>query len=339
MQRLPAPSLFVVGALSQYAGAAAAVLLFAQVPAAGVAWLRVLAAAVVVAAWRRPWRALLGASPRRLLLVAGFGTVLALMNTAFYLAIDELPLGTAVAIEFLGPISVAAAGTRSRRDLAAFGLAVTGVVLLADIRLVDGRLGSAPGVAFALLAAALWAGYIVLGSRVAAAPPPGIEPARDRPLTGIEPARDRPLTGIEPARDRSLRGVDGLAGGLLAGAIAVAPFGAPRALPALADPRLLAVCLAVGVLSSVVPYALDQVVLSRMDAARFALLLALLPATAATVGALVLRQVPSPLEAIGIGLVVAAVAVRTPDPGPPASSAAEKSARPGRADTADSLWS
>lgn len=289
MQRIPAPVLFIVGAVSQYAGAAAAVLLFAEVPAEGVAWLRVLAAALVLSAWRRPWRALRGSSRRRLGLIAAFGTVLALMNTAFYLAIAELPLGTAVAIEFLGPVAVAALGTRSRRDVAAFSLAVLGVALLADVRLVDGRIGSAPGVAFALLAAALWAGYILLGSRVAGGG----------------------------------AGIDGLAAGLVAGTLAVAPLGAPAALPALVDPRLLGVCLAVGVLSSVVPYALDQVVLTRMAAGRFALLLALLPATAAVVGAVVLRQTPSAIEAAGIGLVVAAVAVRTPAP-PSADGAAPR---------------
>ncbi len=313
MQRIPAPALFVVGAVSQYAGAAAAVLLFAEVPAEGVAWLRVLAAAVVLSAWRRPWRALRGASRQRLALIAAFGTVLALMNTAFYLAIDELPLGTAVAIEFLGPVAVAALGTRSRRDVAAFALAVTGVALLADVRLVDGRIGSAPGVTFALLAAALWAGYILLGSRVAGGG----------------------------------TGIDGLAAGLLAGTLVVAPLGAPAALPALGDARLLGVCLAVGVLSSVVPYALDQVVLTRMDAGRFALLLALLPATAAVVGAVVLRQIPSATEATGIGLVVAAVAVRAPAPPrqdgrPPglraaAASAVPAASVPSRPDATDTL--
>lgn len=277
--RLGPPLLFVVGALSQYLGAAAAVLLFREVPAAGVAWLRVAAAAAVLLAWRRPWRAgtpRLGA--RAWGDVIAFGAVLAGMNLCFYLAIDRLPLGTAVAVEFLGPVAVAAVGARSRRDVAAFGLAVVGVALLAEVAVGRAAPGAAAGIAFALAAAAQWALYILLGKRVAAGG----------------------------------RGVDGLAVGMLAGALVIAPVALPSALPALADPRLAALCLGVGVLSSVVPYALDQVVLARVGTGRFALLLALLPATAAVVGLVVLGQVPAPAEAGGIALVVLAVAVRSP---------------------------
>jgi inner membrane transporter RhtA len=267
---VPAPLLFVVSAVSQYLGAAVAVLLFAAVPAAGVAWLRVVAAAGVMAAWRRPWRA----GSRRLGLVVAFGTALASMNLAFYLAIERLPLGTAVAIEFLGPVAVAAVGTRSVRDLLALLLALAGVGLLLEVELS----GSPTGVAFALAAAALWAIYIVLGARVA-------------------------ISGD---------GLDGLAAGLIAGAVVLAPVAGPAALPALADLPLLLACLAVGVLSSVVPYALDQRILADMGRGRFALLLSLLPATATLTGALVLAQIPSPVEAFGIALVVAAVAIRSP---------------------------
>jgi inner membrane transporter RhtA len=288
----PAPLLFVAGAVSQYAGAAIAVLLFAAVPAAGVAWLRVVAAAVFLAAWRRPWRdgwsALRPPAPpaspagvaagrrgsaARVALVVAFGAALAGMNLTFYLAIERLPLGTTVAIEFLGPIVVAAAGTRTRRDLGALLLALAGVALLAEVE----RGGSPAGLAFAFAAAALWAAYIVLGARVAGGG----------------------------------HGTDGLAAGMVAGAVVIAPLAAPPALPALTDPALAAACLSVGVLSSVVPYALDQRVLTRLSPGRFALLLSLLPATAAVVGALVLGQVPAPVEALGIALVVAAVAVRS----------------------------
>src|SRR5213078_4984156 len=108
--RLPAQGLFVMGALSQYVGSAFAVKLFAHVPASGVAWLRVVSAAVALVAWRRPWRSAWTA--RRAWLVAAFGVTLAVMNLAFCLAIARLPLGTAVAIEFSGPIAVAALGSR-----------------------------------------------------------------------------------------------------------------------------------------------------------------------------------------------------------------------------------
>jgi inner membrane transporter RhtA len=201
---------------------------------AAVAVLRMLGAAVVLLAWRRPpapaWR---GA---RLLRAAAFGLATAGMNIAFYEAIARLPLGTAVAVEFCGPVAVAAVASRRPRDVAAVVLAAVGVALIADVRWS----GSPSGVLWALAAAALWAAYIVLGKRVAG----------------------------------------------------------------------------VGVLSSVVPYVLDQVVLRRVGQARFAVLLALLPATATIVGLIALRQVPSPLEGVGIAAVVVAVALRSRDGDP-----------------------
>jgi inner membrane transporter RhtA len=271
--RLPPQSLFVLGAISQYLGSAFAVLLFASVPAAGVAWLRVVAAAGVLVAWRRPWRTRW--SGARLRLVAAFGVALGLMNLAFYLAIDRLPLGTAVAIEFCGPIAVAALGSRTRRDAAALALATAGVLALADVHLA----GSPGGLAFAVAAGACWSVYIVLGHRI--------------------------------ARDTGIRPQDGLALGMAIGALGLAPALVWSARPALVSPPLLAACLLVGVASSVLPYALEQIAMRRLPRARFALLLALLPATAAIVGAAVLGQVPGLLEAAGIALVVGAASLRS----------------------------
>lgn len=273
LDRLPPQGLFIVSAFSQYVGAALAVLLFASVPAAGVAWLRVVAAAAVLVAWRRPWRS--AWTSARLGLVAAFGMTLALMNLCFYLAIDRLPLGTAVAIEFCGPIFVAALGSRTRRDVIALALGGAGVLALADVHLT----GSPGGFALAAGAGVFWAAYIVLGHRVAA--------------------------------DRAIRAQDGLALAMAIGALGLAPALVWSAVPALVDPLLLAACLAVGVASSVVPYALEQIAMRRLPRARFALLLALLPATAAVVGAIVLGQVPSLVEAAGIALVVAAASLRT----------------------------
>lgn len=273
LNRLPPQALFILGAISQYVGAALAVLLFAFVPAAGVAWLRVVAAAVVLVAWRRPWRS--AWSPARLRLVAAFGVALALMNLCFYLAIDRLPLGTAVAIEFCGPIAVAALGSRTRRDVLALALAVTGVLALADVHIA----GSPLGFALAAGAGVFWAAYIVLGHRVAA--------------------------------DAGIRPQDGLALAMAIGAVALAPALVVPAVPALVDPLLLAACLAVGVASSVVPYGLEQIAMRRLPRARFALLLALLPATAAVVGAIVLGQIPGLLETAGIALIVVAASLRT----------------------------
>jgi len=275
--RLPAPMLFVLGGVSMYLGAAVAVLLFDELSPAAVAWLRLVGAAALLLAWRRPGRA--AWHGRRLLLAVGFGLATALMNLAFYEAIARMPMGTAVAIEFCGPVAVAALGSRGRRDVGALALAVLGVLLIADVQWS----GSPAGVLFALTAATLWAGYIVLGKRVA----------------------------------RGGTGLDDLAVGMAAGAVLLSPL-ALGAGPALSSPRLLLLAVGVGVASSVVPYVLDQVVLRRVGRARFALLLAILPATAPIVGLIMLRQVPRPLEALGILAVVAAVLLRSREPDAPA---------------------
>lgn len=267
---LPAPALFVVGGVSMYIGAAIAVLLFDELSPAVVAWLRLAGAAAMLLAWRRPgrtaWRG------RRLLLAAVFGLATALMNIAFYEAIARLPLGTAVAVEFCGPVAVAALGSRGRRDLAALGLAAVGVLLIADVRWS----GSPVGVLFALSAAALWTGYIVLGKRIAGGG----------------------------------AGIDDLAVGLGVATVLLSPL-ALGAGAVVRSPRLLLLAVGMGLLASLVPYVLDQVVLRRAGRARFALLLALLPATAAVVGLLALRQVPRLPEAFGILAIVAAVLLRT----------------------------
>jgi len=271
--RVPPPALFVVGALSQYLGAAAAVVLFRQLPAGSVAWLRIGTAALVLVLWRRAWKAL-PRSRNHWLLVGAFGTALAIMNLTFYLAIDRLPLGSAVAVEFLGPVVVATLGSRGARELGALALAVAGVLLVSSASLGG---STSVGVLFALLAAAFWAVYIRLGALVA---------------------------------ERG-DGITSLATGMVIGAAVIAPITVRGAFPAFTDARLIGACIAVGVLSSTIPYVLDQVVLRRISAARFALLEALLPATAAIIGALTLHQLPTFPEAVGIVAVGVAVALAT----------------------------
>lgn len=273
MGRAPAPALFVVGAVSMYVGAALAVGLFDRLPPASVAVLRVLGAAAVLLAWRRPpresWRG------RRLLRASAFGLATALMNVAFYEAIARLPLGTAVAIEFCGPVAVAAVASRRLRDVGAVLLAAVGVLLIADVRWS----GQPTGVVWALAAATMWAAYILLGKRVASAG----------------------------------SGLDDMAVGFAVAAVLLSPLAFLGGVAPLADPSVLVLGIGVGVLSSVVPYVLDQLVLRRVGQARFAVLLALLPATATVVGLVGLAQVPNLLEAAGILAVVVAVAVRSKD--------------------------
>ena len=271
--RLPPHVFFVVSALFHYLGPAFAVLLFRRVDVLGVTWLRIASAALVFAAWRRPWRAFRALAPRPRRALLALGLALAAMNACFYQAIDRLPLGTVGGIEFLGPVALAAAGTRSRRNLAALGLVIAGVWLLTDVRLASEPLG----VLFAFANCLLFVSYIVLGHRI--------------------------------AEDGGSTGVDRLGAAMLVALFFITPLGLGRAGPALRDARLLAAGFGVGVCSSVIPYVCDQWAMARLSRATFALLLALLPATATCVGTLVLGQVPTGGEAAGVLLVVGGVAV------------------------------
>ncbi len=254
-------------------GPAFAVLLFARVDVLGVAWLRIASAAVIFAAWRRPWRAFLAQdrTGRRLLLA--WGAVLAVMNACFYTAIDRLPLGTVAAIEFLPVILLAALGARTRRNFAALALAVPSAYLVTDVRLAAAPLG----LALAFANAVMFALYIVLADRT--------------------------------AKREGLSGIDGLAAAMLIAGVVVTPIGGWQALPAFGHPALLLAGAGVGVSSSVIPYASDQLALARLARATYALLVSLLPATATVIGVIVLAQVPGVTEILGVGLVVAGVAL------------------------------
>ena len=269
----PPEALFVLSALSQYIGAAIAVTVFDQVEPQTVAWFRVIGATIALLAvspgFHRGWT-------RRDLIGAGvFGTATALMNLFFYLGIARIDLGKSVAIEFLGPIAVAAATTRTARNGFALALAVVGVVTLGGVEIGDNTLG----VVFILLSSAMWAAYIVFGSRV---------------------ARVRP-------------GVAGLGVGLAIGSVVIAPVGAPWSGPVWVSPTLLVLCCATGVFSNAIGYGIDQFVLRRIPIRRFSVLLATLPVTAVLVGWVALGQAPSPLDLAGIGLVLVGVAVQERD--------------------------
>jgi inner membrane transporter RhtA len=273
LDRVPPHAYFVGSAVFHYLGPAFAVLLFARVDVLGVAWLRIAAAAVLLGLWRRPWRSApaLDRAGRRLLLA--WGAVLAVMNCCFYLAIDRLPLGTVAAIEFLPVIVLAALGARTARNGLAIGLAVPGVYLLTDVRLA----GEPLGVAFAFANAVLFAGYIVLAHRA--------------------------------ARHGAVGGIDGLAGAMLVAAVVVTPLAGWAALPAVGDPVALVAGAGVGLCSSVIPYVFDQLAMRRLARATYALMVALLPATATVIGVVVLAQVPSATEVAALALVIAGVAI------------------------------
>jgi inner membrane transporter RhtA len=294
LDRVPAPLMFLFSGLAQYGGAALAVALFAVIASPTVAWLRIAVAALVLLAWRRPWRARWTRAD--LLAAVAFGIVLAGMNVAFYVAIDVLPLGTAVAVEFLGPVAVAAVTGRTWQERGGILVAAVGVVLLAGVQLESGGPDAVRGLVAIGLAAACWAGYILLGRRVAQGRRSGAAASE----TGAETAPDG-----RPAPD----GIASLAVGMTAGALVGAPFLAADAAPVLHDWHLAGSVVGIAVLSSVLPYAIEQVVLRRVTAATFAVLLAMLPATAAVVGAVALRQWPHGWEVLGLACVTAAIAL------------------------------
>lgn len=272
-RRVPPHVFFFISAVFHYLGPAFAVLLFAHVDVLGVMWLRIATAAVVFAAWRRPWR-IVRLMPRtqRWSLLA-LGIVLGLMNSCFYEAIARLPLGTVAAIEFVGPVVLAAAGLRTRRNLAAFALAISGAWLLTHARFA----GELAGYTFAFANALLFVLYIVLGHRL--------------------------------ARDGAAAGVDRLGAAMLVAMIATLPIGFREALPAFIRPQLLLAGIGVGISSSVIPYVCDQLAMARLPRATFALLLSLLPASSTLIGIIVLHQLPSMTDLAGIGLVAVGVAL------------------------------
>ena len=238
-----------------------------------MAWLRIASAAVILGAWRRPWRAFADQDGGGRRLLVAWGTVLAMMNACFYEAIDRLALGTVAAIEFLPVVALAAVGMRTRRNALALTMSVAGVYLLTHVEFAAKPLG----LVFAGLNAALFAVYIVLADRVAKRP--------------------------------GLGGIDGLAGAMLIALVVVTPIGGGSAAPAFTDPVGLAAGIGVGVSSSVIPYVTDQLALARLARATYALMVSLLPAIATVIGIAVLTQIPTASQAAGVLLVVAGVAL------------------------------
>ncbi len=273
-QRIPPQAWFAVSAMFHFLGPSFAVLLFPAVGVFGVAWLRIASAAVVFAPVTRPWRLITRIDTRERWLLFVWGACLAAMNLSFYMAIARLPLSLVAAIEFLGPVALALYGLRTARNLLALALAIVGVYILVKIRwAVD-----AVGFLWAFLDALLFIVYIVVGHRV--------------------------------ARSGAGSGIERLGAAMAIAFAVVFPIGWVEAAKTFTHPALLLAGAGVGICSSVIPYICDQIVMARISRGSFALLLSLLPAYAAIIGAIVLRQVPSVHDLAGIALVMGGVALQ-----------------------------
>jgi inner membrane transporter RhtA len=258
--------LVLVGIASVQLGAGFAKSLFDEVDPTTIVWLRLATSVLVLVAVLRP--RVRGRSREDWLVVLAFGASLALMNWAIYQSFARIPLGVAVTIEFIGPLALAVLGSRRPRDLAWVVLAAVGVVLLG----FDGDDLDAAGVAFALLAGAAWAAYILLSAR----------------------------TG------RHWAGLDGLAVASVVAALLLTPFAVGIGGEDLLDPRILLIGAAVGLLSSVIPYSCELVALRTLSPGVFGILMSLEPAAAALAGIVVLGELLGPAQYAAVACVVVA---------------------------------
>lgn len=266
-------SVMLLSGLSQYVGASIAVSLFAVASGLAVGWGRIFFAALILLLWRRPW-----AYPHKRRAVL-FGLFLGGMNLLFYLAIARIPLGTAVALEFLGPVLLAATA-RTRRSTMAVVLVAIGVFLISwmGLDLADPQV--ALGFGFALAAGLCWVGYMIVGRRVAG----------------------------------SVRGIDGLAIAMAAAALLYSPLAVPELIAIDTDTTFWLILFAVAVLSSAVPYAIEQFVLKDVPATTFAILNSVLPAMSTVVGFVLLTQMPTWGEILGLLSISIAVFIANNQP-------------------------
>lgn len=272
-ETVPPHAWFGVSAIFHYLGPAFAVLLFPAVGVLGIAWFRIASAALIFAPFTKPWKTIRAADKKTRLLLVGLGVCLATMNTSFYLALDRLPMSLVAAMEFVGTIGVALYGLRTGRNLGALVLAVVGVFILIDVKWSTDPLG----LFWSALNAALFVGYIVLGHKAAEGGASG--------------------------------GVERLGAAMAIAFVVLMPIGFAQAVNVFGSPNLVLAGIGVGVCSSVIPYVCDQLAMSRLPRATFALLLALLPASATVIAAIVLAQIPSAKDILGVALVMLGVAV------------------------------
>lgn len=247
-------------------GASLAKALFDEVPPTTMVWLRLVTSAVVLLALVRP--RLTGRTRADWTVALTFGVALLAMNWAIYQSFARIPLGIAVTIEFLGPLLLAVAMSRRLRDLGWVALAAAGVALLGLERVALDPVG----VAYALLAGAAWAAYILLSAR----------------------------TG------RRWEGLSGLAVASAVGAVVLAVPAVVLGGSALLEPRIVLIGVAIGLLSSVIPYSCELIALRVLPERVFSVLMSLEPAAAALAAALVLRELLSPVQLLAVACVVAA---------------------------------
>ena len=265
--RIPAPTLVILAGVTVQLGSALAKSVFELAGPLGTVLLRVaLSAALLFVFWRPGWQATRSRWP----LVMAYGCVLALMNTSFYLAIDRIPLGIAVAIEFTGPLGLAVIKSRRWLDVVWVTLAAMGVILLAPLQ---GSGLDPVGLGFAGLAALAWAGYIMLAV----------------------------------ATGQVVPGIEGLAWGMVFGTCMLLPIGIGAAGTALLDIRLLAIATAIAALSSAT-YALELIALRRVPVNVFGVLLSVEPMLAAASGFLILGETLTMRSLLAIVLISIAAA-------------------------------
>ncbi len=263
-----AATLVIGGIVSIQVGAAIATTLFDEIGPGGAVFLRIFFAAIVLMALWRPALRIPEAGAKDVL---ALGLLLGVMNLTFYEALDRIPLGIAVTLEFVGPLTVAVVGSRRRRDLIWVALAATGLLCLTP---TPGSGLDALGCAFALFAGACWGLYIIVTARVG----------------------------------RALPGGAGLAVAMAIAAAVTLPFGLADGAGNLFDAELLAIAFGVAMLSSAIPYSLELEALRRLPESTFGVLMSIEPAVAATAGFVVLGQSLEPREIVAIGLVLAASA-------------------------------
>jgi inner membrane transporter RhtA len=284
-EAVPPQAWFGVSAIFHYLGPSFAVLLFPMVGVLGVAWFRIASAALIFGPITKPWRTLQNSSVRERLLLIALGACLAVMNSAFYLALDRLPIALVAAIEFVGTIGIALWGLRTGRNYMAFAFAIIGVALLIDVPSLFSAGGPALtsdllGLFWAVLNGLLFVLYIILGHKISEGGASG--------------------------------GVERLGAAMMVAFLFVMPIGFLQALDAFGAPLLVLAGIGVGICSSVIPYVCDQLAMSRLPRSSYAFLLALLPATATVIGVIVLRQIPSIVDVFGVLLVMVGVAVHNP---------------------------